>query len=216
VAQNRGFFVGAAFFLRVSGEVRYDSAPVADITDLLNRWQGGDRGAFDALVPQVYGEMKAIAAHLLRGERPGQLLDTGALVHEAYLRLVDQTRMNFGGRGHFFGAAANAMRRILVDQARRRLSAKRGGGAAHDELDLAVRIAIEPDLDVVALNEALDELTVMDAELARVVELRYFAGLTLDETADVLGMSPQSVSREWTVARGWLARRLTDGPHPQA
>jgi RNA polymerase sigma factor (TIGR02999 family) len=102
---------------------------MADITELLNKWQAGDRGAFDELVPQVYGEMRAIAAHLLRGERPGHLRETSALVHEAYLRLVDQTRVNWSGRAHFFGAAANAMRRILVDQARRRLAGKRGAGA---------------------------------------------------------------------------------------
>lgn len=183
---------------------------MADITELLNKWQAGDRGAFDELVPQVYGEMRAIAAHLLRGERRGHLLETSALVHEAYLRLVDQTRINWSGRAHFFGAAANAMRRILVDQARRRLAGKRGGGAVHEDLDLALQIAIEPDLDVLALNEALDDLLTVDADLARIVELRYFAGLTLEETADVLGVSPQTVSRDWTVARAWLSRRLGD------
>lgn len=184
---------------------------MADITDLLNKWHDGDRGAFDELVPQVYGEMRAIAAHLLRNERKGHLLETSALVHEAYLRLVDQTRINWSGRAHFFGAAATAMRRILVDQARRRLASKRGSGAAHQDLDLAVRVAVEPDTDVLALNLALDGLAEVDAELARLVELRYFAGLTLDETADVLGTSPQAVSRDWTVARAWLARRLRAG-----
>lgn len=187
---------------------------MADITELLNQWKQGDRGAFDALVPQVYGEMRAIAAQLLRSERPGQLLDTSALVHEAYLRLVDQTRINWNGRGHFFGAAANAMRRILVDQARSRLAGKRGAGAVHEDLDMAVAIACEPDMDILALNQALDGLAGVDADLAKIVELRYFAGLTLDETADVLGTSPQSVSRDWTVARAWLARRLTAGDPP--
>lgn len=187
-----------------------------DITELLNKWQAGDRGAFDELVPQVYGEMRAIAAHLLRGERPGHVLETSALVHEAYLRLVDQTRINWSGRAHFFGAAANAMRRILVDQARRRLAGKRGSGALHEPLDLALQIAIEPDRDVLALNEALDDLLTVDSDLARVVELRYFGGLTLDETADVLGVSPQAVSRDWTVARAWLSRRLGDASAPAA
>ena len=189
---------------------------MADITELLNKWQAGDRRAFDELVPQVYGEMRAIAAHLLRGERPGHLLETSALVHEAYLRLVDQTRVNWSGRAHFFGAAANAMRRILVDQARRRLAGKRGAGVVHEDLDFALQIAIEPDLDVLALNEALDDLTTVDGDLGRIVEMRYFAGLTLDETADVLGVSPQSVSRDWTVARAWLARRLGDANAPAA
>ncbi len=189
---------------------------MADITELLNQWKAGDREAFDALVPKVYGEMRAIAAQMLRSERPGQMLDTSALVHEAYLRLVDQTRINWNGRGHFFGAAANAMRRILVDQARHRLAGKRGAGAVHEDLDeVAVSIAAEPDTDILALNQALDGLAGVDADLARLVELRYFAGLTLDETADVLGTSPQSVSRDWTIARAWLARRLstTEPPH---
>ncbi len=186
---------------------------MADITELLNRWHAGDRQAFDELMPQVYGDMRAIAANLLRGERPGHVLETSALVHEAYLRLVDQTRINWSGRAHFFGAAANAMRRILVDQARRRLAGKRGAGAVHADFDLALQIAIEPDLDVLALNEALEALSAVDADLGRVVELRYFAGLTLDETADVLNVSPQTVSRDWTVARAWLSRRLGEpGP----
>lgn len=181
---------------------------MADITELLNRWHGGDRGAFDELVPHVYAEMRVIAARLLRNERREHVLETGALVHEAYLRLVDQTRVNWNGRAHFFGAAANAMRRILVDQARRRLAGKRGGGAHHESLERALQIAVEPDADVLALNEALDGLADVDADLARLVELRYFAGLTLDETADVLGTSPQTVSRDWTLARAWLSRQL--------
>lgn len=184
---------------------------MADITELLNRWHAGDHGAFDELVPRVYGELREIAAHLLRHERRGHLLETGALVHEAYLRLVDQTRIDWSGRAHFFGAAATAMRRVLVDQARRRLAQKRGAGAPHEPLDLAVTVAVEPDLDVLALNEALEALGKTDVELARLVELRYFAGLTLEETAEVLGVSPQQVSRDWTVARAWLARRLKDG-----
>lgn len=185
---------------------------MADITDLLDRWREGDRRAFDELVPRIYDEMRAIAAHLLRGERPGQLLDTGALVHEAYMRLVEQTRIAWNGRAHFFGAAANAMRRILVDQARRRVAIKRGGGAPHEGLEIAVQVAIEPDLDVLALNEALDALAVVDAPLARLVELRYFAGLTIEETAETLGVSPQAVSRDWALARAWLSRRLRDVP----
>jgi len=203
VAQEPGVFVGTG--ASIPGKV------MADITELLNRWHGGDKGAFDELVPQVYGEMRAIAAHLLRGERKGHLLETSALVHEAYLRLVDQTRINWSSRAHFFGAAATAMRRILVDQARRRLADKRGAGAAHEDIELAVQIAIEPDMDVLALNQALDGLADVDADLARLVELRYFAGLTLDETADVLNTSPQTVSRDWTIARAWLARRLSAG-----
>jgi RNA polymerase sigma factor (TIGR02999 family) len=184
---------------------------MADITELLNRWRAGEQGAFDELVPRVYGELRAMAANLLRNERPGHLLDTGALVHEAYMRLVDQTRIDWNGRAHFFGAAATAMRRILVDQARRRLATKRGAAAVHETLDVAISVAIQPDLNVLALNEALDGLTEVDASLARVVELRYFAGLTIDETAEVLGISPQAVNRDWTTARAWLSRRLGTG-----
>jgi RNA polymerase sigma-70 factor (ECF subfamily) len=180
----------------------------ADVTALLKRWNSGDKDAFEALIALVYQEMKAIARRLLRDERPGHILDTHALVHEAYLRLVGQTRMDWNDRRHFFGAAANVMRRILVDQARRRLAARRGGGAPHDDFESALTIAIEPDQDVLALNEALDALSAIDPDRARVVELRYFAGLSLDETGALLGISPQAVSRDWTTARAWLARWL--------
>jgi RNA polymerase sigma factor (TIGR02999 family) len=181
---------------------------MVDITELLNRWQRGDQAAFDELVPRVYGELRAMAARLLRQERPGHILETGALVHEAYMRLVDQTRIDWNGRAHFFGAAANVMRRILVDEARRRLAGKRGAGAVHETLDVAIQVAIQPDLDVLALNEALDGLAEADAGLARLVELRYFAGLTIEETAEVLQRSRPSLNRDWTTARAWLARRL--------
>jgi len=190
---------------------------MVDITELLNRWQRGDQAAFDELVPRVYGELRAMAAGLLRRERQGHILETGALVHEAYMRLVDQTRIDWNGRAHFFGAAANVMRRILVDEARRRLAGKRGAGAVHESLDVAIHVAIQPDLDVLALNEALDRLTDADAPLARLVELRYFAGLTIEETAEILGRSKQSVNRDWTTARAWLSRQLAaevDGRGP--
>ncbi|MEZ5289137.1 MAG: sigma-70 family RNA polymerase sigma factor [Vicinamibacterales bacterium] len=189
---------------------------MADITDLLQRWQDGNADAFDELVPRVYDELRALAARLLRNERPGHLLDTGALVHEAYLRLVDQTRMSWSGRAHFFGAAATAMRRILVDQARRRLADKRGAGAIHEDIDVAVTLSVEPNLDVLAVHEALSALADFDHELSRLVELRYFAGLTLDETANVMQVSPQTISRDWTVARAWLSRRLGEDGGPGA
>jgi RNA polymerase sigma-70 factor, ECF subfamily len=206
VARFGGVFVGdggrCGFFLQ------WARVPEADVTALLKRWNSGDKEAFEALISLVYREMKAIARRLLRDERPGHTLDTHALVHEAYLRLVDQTRMDWNDRRHFFGAAANVMRRILVDQARRRLAARRGGGAPHDDFENALAIAIEPDQDVLALNEALDALSAVDPDRARVVELRYFAGLSLDETGALLGISPQAVSRDWTAARAWLARWL--------
>ena len=152
--------------------------------------------------------MKSIAGRLMREERQGHTLESTALVHEAYLRLVDQGRMQWNGRGHFFGAAANAMRRILVDHARQRLAAKRGGGAAREEIDAAIRVALEPDLDVVAIDEALRALEAFDPHRARVVELRYFGGLSIEETAELLGVSPSAVNRDWTVARAWLFRQL--------
>jgi len=182
---------------------------MADITDMLNRWTAGDMGVSQEMLGIVYSEMKAIAHAMMIRERPGHVLGTTALVHEAYLRLVDGNRIGWRARAHFFGAAAKAMRRILVDDARRRLSAKRGGGIVPGALDHALTIASEPDLDVVALSAALDELEQVDPERARVVELRYFAGLTLEETAEMIGCSPQSVHRDWVFAKAWLARRLT-------
>ncbi len=179
-----------------------------EVTELLNRWSGGDRAALDQLIPLLYGEMKGIAHGLLRHERPGSGLSTTVLVHEAYLRLTAQTRMNWEGRRHFLGAAAMAMRRFLVDQARQRLAAKRGAGAFPVDLDIAVTVAAQPDLDVLAVNEALEAFEAFDPRRAEIVNLRYFAGLTLEETAEVLGQSPQAVSRDWNVARAWLARRM--------
>jgi len=159
-------------------------------------------------VPIVYGELKGVAQSALRREQHVRTLDCTALVHEAYLRLVDQTRMQWNGRAHFFGAAAQIMRRVLVEQARRRLADKRGGGALHQSIDDSLAVAIEPDFNVLALNEALEELAQGDPDSARVVELRCFGGLSLEETADVLEISPSSVTRMWSFARAWLYRRL--------
>lgn len=181
---------------------------MSDITTLLNRWGEGDSSAFELLVPLVYSEMRGIARRMLLDERPGHTLQSTALVHEAYLKLVDQDKMKWNGRAHFFGAAANAMRQILVDHARRRLAAKRGSGAVAEELGVALSIAFEPDLDVLALDAALEELETVDPERARVVELRYFGGLTIDEAAQVLGISPSAVNRDWVIAKVWLFRKL--------
>jgi RNA polymerase sigma factor (TIGR02999 family) len=181
---------------------------VPDITDLLNRWSTGDRKAFDDLAPLVYQELKSLAQRALLNERYALTLNCTALVHEAYIRLVDQSRMAWSGRAHFFGAAAQTMRRILVEHARQRLSRKRGAGAAHEELDKAVAVALEPDLDVIALHEALEELAAEDPESARVIELRCFGGLSIEEAAEVLETSPSSVTRTWSFARAWLYRRL--------
>jgi RNA polymerase sigma factor (TIGR02999 family) len=187
---------------------------VADITDLLNRWSAGDRQAFEEMVPLVYSDLKRVARRSLQNEQHAPTLNCTALVHEAYLRLVNQDRMEWSGRKHFFGAAAGVMRRVLVEHARQRLSEKRGAGAPHEPLDRVIAVASEPDLDVMSLDEALDELAKADPESAQVVELRCFGGLSIDETADVLNTSASTVTRTWTFARAWLYRRLNapDGP----
>jgi RNA polymerase sigma factor (TIGR02999 family) len=182
-----------------------------DITELLNRWSGGDPQAFDELMPVVYNDLKRSARRALSNEHHAKTLDTTALVHEAYLRLVDQTRMQWQGRAHFFGAAAVAMRRILVEHARRRLAEKRGKGVEHEPLDRVASVALEPDLDVIQLNDALAELESSDPESARVVELRYFGGLSIEETAEAMDTSASTVTRLWNFARAWLYRRLNPG-----
>ncbi len=181
---------------------------MAEITALLKRWGAGDGTARDELIGLVYQEIRAIARALMRNERRGHILDTTSLVHEAYLRLAGQEQMDWQNRAHFYGAAATAMRRILVDEARKRLSVKRGSGSEPESLDAFAAIQLEPDLDIVALHGALEELAELDPERARVVDLRYILGLSIEETAGVLGRSPQSVSRDWTAAKAWLARRL--------
>jgi RNA polymerase sigma factor (TIGR02999 family) len=181
--------------------------PAPQLTQLLERWTQGDQSAFDELVPAVYDELRRLARLLLLNERAGHTLGCTALVHEAYLRLVGQTRTDWIGRAHFFGAASRAMRRVLVDHARARNAVKRGDGAVAVELD-QVMLAIEPDLDVVALDRALEELAAFDLERARIVELRFFGGLSVEETAAIVGSSPATVKRDWTVARAWLYKRM--------
>ena len=181
---------------------------MSDVTTLLNRWSDGDMEAVNDLIPVVYGEMKSIAGRLLRSERHNNTLQCTALVHEAYVRLVDQSRVSWNGRAHFFGAAANAMRRILVDHARRRLATKRGAGEHSESLDDCLTIAVAPDFDLLAVDLALDQLAAFDSERARIVELRYFGGLTIEETAEVLGASVATVNRDWNVARAWLYQHL--------
>jgi RNA polymerase sigma factor (TIGR02999 family) len=181
---------------------------VADITDLLNRWSAGDPAAFAEMVPLVYSDLKRVAQHSLQSEKRVFTLDCTALVHEAYLRLVNQDRMQWNGRAHFFGAAAKVMRRILVEHARHRLAQKRGSGAHHEPLDSAIAVALEPDLNVIELDDALSALAVADPETAQVIELRCFGGLSIEETAKVMSASPSSVTRLWSFGRAWLYRRL--------
>ena len=188
-----------------------DAAIVADITDLLNRWGAGDPKAFEEMAPLVYNDLKRNARRLLQNEQNAATFNPTDLVHEAFLRLIDQNRMQWSGRAHFYGAAAQAMRRILVEHARRRLAQKRGSGAPHDQLDKAVAVALEPDLDVIAIHEALEELSASDPESARVVELRCFGGLSIEETAEAMNTSASAVTRAWTFARAWLYRRVRGG-----
>jgi RNA polymerase sigma factor (TIGR02999 family) len=183
------------------------------VTALLAKWGRGDHAALDELLPLVYTELHRMAARQLRRERPNHTLQPTALVHEAYLRLVDQRQVDWEGRAHFYGVAAQVMRRILVDHARRHAAAKRGDGlpgVALDELADAAAPADNPS--VIALDDALQRLQVVDADLARIVELRAFAGLTIEEAARVLGVSAATAKREWRAARAWLAGELGAGP----
>jgi RNA polymerase sigma factor (TIGR02999 family) len=185
---------------------------VPDVTELLLSWRQGDTAALDRLVPLVYDELRRVARRHLRGESPGQALRATALVHEVYLRLVDVDRMTLTSRAHFFGVAATLMRQILVDHARRQRAGKRGGGATVitlNEVAGAAAPTLASSVDVLALDEALDALSAIDSRQCRVVELRFFAGLTIDETADALGVSTATVEREWALAKAWLYRRLS-------
>jgi len=187
-----------------------DSAPSPpDVTGLLLAWGKGDASAGDRLLSAIYDELHRQAARAMRGEREGDTLQATALVHEAYIRLVDQRRIEWRNRAHFFGVAAQMMRRVLVDRARARLATKRGG--EFQQVTLGDEEAGEmgaASLDVLALHDALERLAALDPEQARLVELRYFGGLNIDDTAEALGVSPATVKREWAVARAWLRREL--------
>ena len=184
-----------------------DASARHDVSRLLAAWSKQDAAARDALVPIVYEELRRLAHHYMRGEHAGHTLQTTALVNEAYLRLVDLERIEWRGRGHFFAIAATLMRRILVDHARDRGRDKRGGGVVLTSLgDKA--IAPASNIDILALDEVLDRLGAMDSQQASIVELRFFAGLTIEETADALGISPATVKRDWTWAKAWLFQQL--------
>lgn len=180
-----------------------------EVTQLLRAWRGGDQTALDRLLPLVYDELRRLAAHYLRGERQGHTLQSSALVNEAYLRLVEQDQIDWQSRAHFFGVASQVMRRVLVDHARARNYQKRGGKLAHVELDEAATLVAEQAAELVALDEALDALARLDPRKSRVVELRYFGGLSAEETAEVLGVSEVTVLREWGRAKAWLRRELS-------
>ena len=179
-----------------------------EVTRLLAAWGDGDRSALDRLIPLVERELHQLAHRYLSRERPGHTLQTTALVNEAYLRLVDQRRTRFESRTHFFAIAAQIMRRILVNHARDRAAEKRGGGVRKVSLDDAAVLSDERAEELVALDEALDTLAELDGRKARVVELRYFGGLSVEETAEVLGVHPNTVTREWGQAKAFLHREL--------
>ena len=179
------------------------------ITQLLIRWKGGDQAALEQLMPLVYSELRRLAANYLRREREGHTLQPTALVNEAYLKLVDQRNPKWQNRAHFYGIAAQVMRRILVDHARMRDAEKRGGANQHRlSITSAEAISTKPNFDVLALHEALEELTAMDPQQGKIVELKFFGGLSIEEVAEVLGIGHATVERDWKMARAWLRRKL--------
>lgn len=184
---------------------------LGSVTNLLKAWQEGDRSALDRLMPLVHSELRRIAGRAMRRERPNHSLQPTALVNEAYLRLVDQKSAQWRDRAHFLAIAAEMMRRVLVDHARGRRAEKRGGGTQKITLDTGADRAPERELDVARLDDALQALATFDPQQARVVELRYFGGLTIAETAEVMGISPATVKRDWTTARAWLYNELDEG-----
>jgi RNA polymerase sigma-70 factor (ECF subfamily) len=178
------------------------------VTQLLVDWGNGDKAALDKLVPLVYDELRRLARYYMRRERAGHTLQTTALVNEAYLRLIDQRNVRWQSRAHFFAIAAQLMRRILIDQARKRLNSKRGGDVRKVSLDQALVVSEARTTDLIALDDALTTLEVMDERKSKVVELRFFGGLNIEETAEVMAISPATVQREWNLAKAWLYREI--------
>ena len=182
-----------------------------NVSQLLRAWGDGDKSALDRLTPIVYKELRTLARRYLRGERAGHSLQTTALVNEAYIRLVDYSRMKWQDRAHFFAISAQVMRRILVDHARRH-NLKRGGGLPHVSLDEVAMVGGDRAANFVALDEAIDALAQFDPRKARIVELRFFGGLSVEETAEALSVSSVTVMRDWSTAKAWLYREMTSGP----
>jgi RNA polymerase sigma-70 factor (ECF subfamily) len=179
-----------------------------EITQLLVDWGKGDETAFEKLVPLVYDELRRLARRYMRRERPGHTMQTTALVNEAYLRLVDQSRVNWQNRTHFFAIAAKLMRRVLLDHARRHMRAKRTGGALKVSLDEAAVVSEARAADLIALDDALERLAAVDARKSQVVELRFFGGMSVEQTAEVLNVSPSTVLGDWRMAKAWLRREI--------
>jgi RNA polymerase sigma factor (TIGR02999 family) len=190
-------------------------SPSSHVTELLTAWSSGDQAAREHLIPLVYDELHRLAHQYMRRESPGHTLQTSALVNEAFVKLVDQKNVRWQNRAHFFGIAAQLMRRILVDHARSRQTAKRGGGVQPISFDDALYVSDERSAEVVAVHEALEQLSKFDARKGQIVELRFFGGLSIDETAQVLRVSPGTVMRDWTLAKAWLHREITaEAPQP--
>jgi RNA polymerase sigma factor (TIGR02999 family) len=186
------------------------SSSTAKVTELLMAWSEGDQSALATLTPIVHEELRRLAHHHMKGERPGHTLQTTALVNEAYLKLIDQKRVKFKNRSQFFALAATLMRHILVDHARDRQCLKRGGGALRFSLDKVLTVCTDRDEDLVALDEALVQLAAIDARKSKVVELRFFGGLSVEETAEALDVSAVTVMREWRMAKAWLYNSLNE------
>jgi len=187
------------------------SEPTPDVTDLLLLWNAGERRALEQLTPLLYQDLRRLAGDVFKGERPGHTLSATVLVHEVYMRLVDQRRVRWENRAHFLGAAAHIMRRVLVDHARARDAAKRGGGSTKIELTEGMAVAGGTAAEVIDLDAALTRLAALDDRKARIVEMKFFGGLTNQEVATALGVSGATVEREWTITRAWLIREM--GPH---
>ena len=186
--------------------------PSQDVTQLLAKWRDGDEAALQQLVPIVHEELRRLARRQMAGERPGHTLQPTALVNEAFLKLIDQRAVRWQNRAHFFGIAAQAMRRILVDHARARTAGKRGDGIRNVPLEDAAMVADAMDHKLLVLDEALTRLAAIDPQQSRVVELRFFGGLTMEETAEVMRISPATVGREWRMAKAWLSAEIGSAP----
>ena len=189
--------------------IEVTTLPKNEVTQLLLRWSEGDKAALGKLMPLVYRELRRLAGHYMRRERPGHTLQASALVNEAYLRLVDYRRMQWQNRAHFFAVAAQAMRRVLVEHARSRQYAKRGGTAQRISLDDVAVLTDQQAAELVALDDALTSLEALDARKVRIVELRYIGGLSIEETAETLGVSTATVERDWRSAKAWLYRAIS-------
>ena len=186
--------------------------PSSPVSELLLHWGNGDRKALEAILPHVYNELRRLARYHLHLQRPNHTLQTTALVHEAYLRLAEEKSLQVKNRGHFLGIAAQLMRWILVDYERNRRAIKRGAGATRLTLDPSIADRSQgQEMDLLALNEALDRLAKLDSQQSRIIELRYFGGLTIEDTSEFLGISPATVKRSWTSARAWLLREMSRG-----